>query len=105
MVRSAHSQRSTLSQSLRDPAAEDTIGLHPPPQLEGESVNEFCLPRLRPGRWERHPLSESAPPEVSSIENLMTVKKRSGLSSEKRVRRVPAGKASPKARGRTKAIL
>jgi len=35
-------------------------------------------------------------PEVSSIQNLLTVKKRSGLSSEKRVRRVPAGKASPK---------
>ncbi len=30
----------------------------------------------------------------------MTVKKRSGLSSEKRVNRVPVGKASPKATGR-----
>jgi hypothetical protein len=25
-------------------AARDTIGLHPLPQLEGESVSEFCLP-------------------------------------------------------------
>jgi hypothetical protein len=33
-----------LNQSLRDPAAKDTIGLHPLPQLPGESVNEFCLP-------------------------------------------------------------
>src|SRR5258708_11891037 len=42
----------------------------------------------------------SVTPEVSSIQNLMTVKKRSGLSSEKRVNRVPVGKASPKATGR-----
>ena len=35
-----------------------------------------------------------------SIQNLMTVKKRSGLSFEKRINRVPAGKASPKATGR-----
>src|SRR5258708_27802266 len=38
----------------------------------------------------------SVTPEVSSIQNLMTVKKRSGLSSEKRVSGVPAGKDSPK---------
>ena len=43
--------------------------------------------------------------EYASIQNLMTVKKRSGLSSEKRVRRVPAGKASPKATGRIRVIL
>ena len=35
----------------------------------------------------------------------MTVEKRSGLSSEKRVSRVPAGKASPKATGRIQVIL
>jgi hypothetical protein len=46
-----------------------------------------------------------ATPEVSSIQNLITLKKRSGLSLEKRVRRVPAGKASPKATGRIKVIL
>ena len=33
-----------LNQSLRDQAARDTNGVHPLPQLEGESVNEFCLP-------------------------------------------------------------
>jgi hypothetical protein len=42
-----------LNQSLPDPAARDTIGLHPLPQLEGESVSEFCLPRLRLDRKER----------------------------------------------------
>jgi hypothetical protein len=41
----------------------------------------------------------------SSIENLMTVKKRSGLSFENRVSRVPASKASPKATGRISVIL
>ena len=35
-----------------------------------------------------------------SSQNLMTVKKRSGFSSETRVNQVPAGKASPKATGR-----
>src|SRR5260221_8700684 len=40
-----------------------------------------------------------ARPEVSSIQNLMTLKKRSGLLSEKSVSRVPAGKASPKGDG------
>jgi NAD(P)-dependent dehydrogenase (short-subunit alcohol dehydrogenase family) len=43
-------------------------------------------------------------PEVErpgrSIQNLMTVKQRSGLSSEKRVSQVPAGKASREAMGR-----
>jgi hypothetical protein len=38
-----HAQRSTLNQSLRDPAAIGTIGLHHL-QLADESVNEFCLP-------------------------------------------------------------
>jgi hypothetical protein len=33
------------------------------------------------------------------------VKKRSGLSSEKRVNRVPAGKGSPKATGRIRVIF
>src|SRR6516162_2153712 len=33
------------------------------------------------------------------MQNLMTVKRRAGLLSEKRVSRVPAGKASPKATG------
>src|SRR5260221_7040180 len=47
----------------------------------------------------------SVTPEVASIQNLMTVKKRSGLSSEKRVSRVPAGKASPKATGLITAML
>jgi hypothetical protein len=49
----AHLQRSTLNQSRRDPAAKDTIGLHPPPQSADESVSEFCLPRLRLDRKER----------------------------------------------------
>ena len=44
-------------------------------------------------------LSSRATPEVASIQNLMTVKKRSGLSYEKRVSRVPEDKASPKATG------
>jgi hypothetical protein len=47
-------------------------------------------------------LSSSATPEVLSIQNLITVKKRSGLSAEKRVKRVPAGRASPKRGARTK---
>jgi hypothetical protein len=50
-------------------------------------------------------LRASAMPEVSSIQNLMTVKKRSGLSSEKRVSRVPAGRVSPKATGLIRVIL
>src|SRR5579863_5620715 len=35
------------NQSSRDRAARDTSGLHLFPQLSGESVSEFCLPRLR----------------------------------------------------------
>jgi hypothetical protein len=50
-------------------------------------------------------LRSSATPDVLSIQNLMTVKKRSGLSSEKRVSRAPADKASPKATGRIQMIL
>jgi hypothetical protein len=42
-----------LNQSRRDPAARDTIGVHSVLQLIGESVNEFCFPRLRLGRKER----------------------------------------------------
>jgi hypothetical protein len=38
-------------------------------------------------------LGASATPEVSSIQNLMTVKKRLGLSSENRASQVPAGKS------------
>jgi hypothetical protein len=41
------------NQTLRDWAAKDTIGLHLFPQSSGESVNEFCLPRLRLCRCER----------------------------------------------------
>jgi|ERR1700733_4765345 hypothetical protein len=33
-----------VTTNFRDRAAKDTIGLHPLPQLEGESVGEFCLP-------------------------------------------------------------
>src|SRR5260221_5578810 len=51
--RRAHPQRSTSNQSPRDPAARDTIGLHSVRQWPGESVSEFCLPRLRLGRKER----------------------------------------------------
>jgi hypothetical protein len=51
--RSAHPQRSTSNQTLCDRAARDTIGFHPLPQLAGESVNEFCLPRLRLDRGQR----------------------------------------------------
>jgi len=62
-----------------------------------------------------HPL-EGAAAQLSShrrvgdfwrpaFRRLMTVKKRSGLSSEKRVNRVPAVNASPKATGRIKVIL
>jgi hypothetical protein len=36
-----------LNQSRRDRAARDTIGLDASPQLEGEAVNAFFLPRLR----------------------------------------------------------
>src|SRR5258708_3848304 len=93
------------NQSPRDRGATDTIGLHPLPQLEGESVGEVCLPRLRLGSEGTPVLRASAMPEVSSIQNLMTLKKRSGLSSEKRVRRVPASKASPNATGRIDGIL
>ena len=42
--------------------------------------------------------SASAIPDVSSIQNFTTLKKRSGLLAEKRVSRVPAGNASPKIR-------
>ena len=38
--------------------------------------------------------------DVSSIQNFRTLKKRSGLSSEKRVKRVPAVSASPNSAGR-----
>ena len=41
----------------------------------------------------------------SSIQNLMTLKKRSGLSSEKRVNRVPAANASPNSTGRIRVIV
>jgi hypothetical protein len=51
----AHAQRSTLNQSRRDRAARDTSGVHAVLQSLSESVNEFCLPRFRPDRWERHP--------------------------------------------------
>jgi hypothetical protein len=50
-------------------------------------------------------LSASATPKVSSIQSLMRVEKRSGLSSEKRVNRVPPGKGSPKATGRIEVTL
>ena len=50
-------------------------------------------------------LRSSATAEVLSIQNLMTVKKRSGLSAEKRVKRVPAGRASPKTTSRIGRIL
>ena len=39
------------------------------------------------------------------MQKLITVKKRSSLSFEKRVSRVPAGKASPKASGRIREML
>jgi hypothetical protein len=39
-----------VNQSRRDPAARGTSGLHLFPQLAGESVNAFCLLRLRLGR-------------------------------------------------------
>jgi hypothetical protein len=44
-------------------------------------------------------------PDVSSIQNLMILKKRSGLSAEKRVNWVPPANASPKATGRVTVIL
>jgi hypothetical protein len=50
-------------------------------------------------------LSSSATPEVLSIQNLITVKKRSGLSAEKRVKRVPGGRPSLKATGRIRVRL
>jgi hypothetical protein len=104
---------------VRDRAARNSIGLHLP-QLADEAVSEFCLPpafakachavgpaEAEPTAWQaileliaRTPLlNASAMPEVSSIQNLMTVKKRSGLSFEKMINRVPAIKASPKAMG------
>jgi hypothetical protein len=33
-----------LNQSVRNRDAKDTSGVHALPQLEGESVSEFCLP-------------------------------------------------------------
>ena len=50
-------------------------------------------------------LSASAIPDVSSSQNLMTLKKRAGLSSETRVSRVRAAKASPNSTGRIRVIL
>jgi len=92
-------QRSTGNQTLRGPVAKDTVGLHLFPQLSGESVNESCLPPASGKPSARQAvfdlISRNASLEikcnargVASIQNLMTVKKRSGLSSEKRVRRM-----------------
>jgi hypothetical protein len=39
-----HHRKRASNQTLRDPAARDTIGLHLFPQLAGGSVNAFCLP-------------------------------------------------------------
>jgi hypothetical protein len=39
-------------------------------------------------------------PETLSIKNVTTVKRRSGLSAEKGVKRVPAGRALPNSTGR-----
>jgi hypothetical protein len=84
------------------------------PRLIGESdVNRRIFERANRHRTQRflHRLYtllnrvRRARPEVLSIQNLMMVKRRSGLSSEKRVNRVPAGKASPKATGRISVIL
>jgi hypothetical protein len=69
------------------------------------SVNECCLPHLQLGRRGKPVLSASAMPEVSSIQNLMTPKKRSGLSSEKSVSRVPAANTSPNSTGGARVIL
>jgi hypothetical protein len=44
-------------------------------------------------------------PETLSIQNEITVKRRSGLSSEKRTNRVPAANASPNSTGRIRVIL
>jgi pimeloyl-ACP methyl ester carboxylesterase len=68
-------------------------------KLEFGWPNEFCLPRLRVDRRGRLFFSASAMHDVSSIQNLMTVKRRSGLSSEKRVNRVLAASASPNSTG------
>jgi pimeloyl-ACP methyl ester carboxylesterase len=68
-------------------------------KLEFGWPNEFCLPRLRVDRRGRLFFSASAMPDVSSIQNLMTVKRRSGLSSEKRVNRVLAASPSPNSTG------
>ena len=46
----AQPERSTSDQSRHDRAAGDTIGPYSVPQLEGNSVNEFFLARLRPER-------------------------------------------------------
>jgi hypothetical protein len=88
----------------------------PSSAIGGWIIKSFCLPpasgkaygaagRLRLARRERRSLAQAQRPRCSSIQNLMTVKKRSGLSSEKRVRRVLASKASPNAMGRIRVIL
>jgi hypothetical protein len=43
-------RRATGNQSPRDRAARDSIGVHSVPQPADESVNAFCLHRLRLGR-------------------------------------------------------
>jgi NAD binding domain of 6-phosphogluconate dehydrogenase len=67
-------------------------------------IYSWLLGQARPAK-PKPPLSANATPEVSSIQNLMTLKKRSGLSLAKTVSRVPGGKASPKATGRIRVIL
>jgi hypothetical protein len=44
-------------------------------------------------------------PDVSSSQNLVILKKRSGLSAEKRNNEVPTTKASPNSTGRTESFL
>ena len=71
-------------------------------------MTSITIENCRSAQWKARLASteaESHFAEVSSIQNWMTVKKRSGLSSEKRVSRVPAGKASPKATGLITAML
>jgi hypothetical protein len=83
---------STSNQTLCDRAARDTIGFHPLPQLAGESVNEFCLPRLRLDRGQREtPLPVIMIPDGDplfgrvSLDDLRTNRKNGEEKAENRV--------------------
>jgi hypothetical protein len=70
------------------------------------TLKKALRPRTRPRNQNNGVLEYGAKRELRPVFAwLMTLKKRSGLLSEKRVIRVPADRASPKATGRIRLML